>query len=237
MNPKISVDTIPDGEMRTVVYLEGKTADPINLKGYKIEGNISAVVDFLSKRTETVNAKTSHIEVNEQAGTILLIADADSPLKVEVLAKLYRPQHLATIDINGASTLELKPMGELLRKHRFLFADIQEYEKVILHLTRFKAKVETDIEKERNTSNGSGRNLVDKKVTVESVNFKVKTPLYVGGPEKTFVVDVCCDISDGAARFWLESLDLIELEKEGRREALEKELGELRKGAYAIISK
>lgn len=237
MNPKISVDTIPDGEMRTVVLLEGKTADPINLTGVKIAGNISAVKDFLAKREATANQKTSHIEVDEQNGTILLLVDANSPLSVEVLAKLYRPKPLNTIDINGSATLELKPIADILRKHRFLFAEITEYDKVIMYLNKFKAKVETEIERERNTSNGSNRQLVDKKVTVESVNFKVKTPLYVGGPEKTFLVDVCCDITDGGARFWLESLDLIELEKTARREAMDAELVELRKYEYAIIEK
>lgn len=238
MNTKL---TLPEGDekTKTVVVLEGKAPDPINKKGYAIAGNITAVSEFLSKRKETVNLKTSHIEVDLEEGTIVLIVDADSPLKLDVKAELYRPEHLKALNINGTSKpLQLREMGELLRMHRFLFADVsEEYPKVIKYLTNFSAKVETEVNQQRNTSNGSGKTSFEKNVTVDSITFKVKTPLYVGGVEKEFLVEICCDVSDGGSRFWLESLDLIELEKTARKEALDAELEKMKDSGLAIISK
>lgn len=236
MNKNLEIK--PSDYDKPFVVLEGKAPDPINLKGHQINGNISAVADFLLHREPTVNKKTSHIEVDLQAGTIILFIDADSPqLAINVNAKIYRPKHLMEIGINKNDPLTLKEMGDLLRTHRFLFDSLDDYGKVVAALNSFKAKVETEIEAERNTGNGSRRNLVDKKVTVESQKFMVKTPLYVGGAEKKFLVEVCCDVSDGSSIFWLESLDLIELEKEEIGKVLGVEVEKLKDKGLSIIYK
>lgn len=226
-----------EGEQKTLTVLQGDAPAPINKQKVKIEGNISAVCDFLAKRKETADEKTSHIEADIENGTIVLLVDADIPVGAEVIAKLYRPKHLGALDINGSKTYTLKEIGELLRKHRFVFDERTEYDSVIHALTNFKAKVESEVENTRNTSNSSHKNLHEKKVLVETQKFKMKTALYVGGPEKTFIVEVCCDVTDASARFWLESIDLIELELNSRKEAIEAQLTTLKTYNYSIIIK
>jgi len=236
MSDKLQVNVF-DTDSKAIVILEGEAAAPINKKGYKIDGCITAVVDFLSKRASTVDPLTSHIEVNTEAGTIVLIADADSPLSVIVTASLKQPSHLAKFDIQGGSTKGLKEMGEMLRTHRFLFADTTEYDTLVSHMLNFKARVETDIEQSRNTSNSSSKRLHDKTVKVDQRLFKVKTPLFVGGEDKTFTVELCCDVTDGSAIFWLESLDYIEMTRAERERLLKEQITALRDKEYAIILK
>lgn len=238
MENKIEVKTEDE---RVITILEGKALDPINKKGYLIGGNITAVVDFLSKRGATVEQKTSHIEIDLQNGQIALIVDADSPLMVEVLAQLYRPDYFKGLAINekgaGGKTFALKEMGEHLRMHRFLFADRAQYDSLIKFLTAFTAKVNVEMGSARNVSNGSRNETLNKVVEVEAQSFKMKTPLYVGGEVKTFHVDVCCDVSDASARFWLESIELIELDRDERDRILSEQKTILAGYGYAIISK
>lgn len=229
-----------DGKPISVVILEGEALDPINRSKVAIAGVIGSAVTFLAARKGVVNKDTSHVEVNIQKGTVVLFVDADQPnILQEIKGQLVKTDDLTTLDVNSGKMLSLKETFDLLRKNKFLFADQSKHEDLVKNLQDWKGKAELTIEEMKDITNGSKRSLLEKKVTNEKLSFKAKMPIYVGREPVEFHVDIYCDLSDAGVRFWLESTELMLLERTEKQAALDevvKALDELNCG-LPIITK
>lgn len=222
----------------TITILEGRAPDPINLKPLLIEGNIQSVSGYLKNRTPTgLYPDHSHVIIDTAKGTITLIVADQSPINTTVKGSLYQPENLKGFGINENKMYSLKEITDNLRKHRHLFADRDECNSIVANLNAFKATVALEVEKTSNQRNSSSRNLVDKQVHFDNVDFKITSPLFVGMPPVTFIVEVCVDITDGSTRFWLESMDLIELTENSKVAALQAEYDTIAPYGMPVIYK
>ncbi|MEL6357618.1 MAG: hypothetical protein AAFQ37_11885, partial [Bacteroidota bacterium] len=128
------------------------------------------------------------------------------------------------LNINNEQTLSAKVLAKQLKFRRSYFVDKDENARVIAALTKFKARVTQDLEKEDDLS-GNKKFLYEQKLESEfNESFQLCIPIWKGEEKQTFTVDIRFDVADGTVVFWLESVYLKELQDKQRDEIIDREI-------------
>ena len=189
-----------------------------------VNGLINAPSTFFKVREGTFDLLKTHIIVNRNNQSLILVIDENNPFGSRISGQLKYNKELADFQINKEKMYSLKELTNLLRIKRMYFSDRNQNAKTLELLYAFEAKAITEIKDSDNRKGNSNKQL--KKDTTSNVpgGFKLTIPIYEGQDAKTFFVDILADISEVQVKFWLESVDLIELEYDSANEIINKEL-------------
>jgi len=114
---------------------------------------------------------------------------------------------------------------KLLRFNRQLFSDPDKHAQVLTAYQTFSAKAYLDLQSEMADQKGNRSASFTKKVESNiPSDFVMTAPIYKGQPSESFRVEIWLEVTEGGAKFWLESVELAELLTKRRDEIFAEQL-------------
>lgn len=223
-------------EVKELIIREGSAAAPNNPIQPIIQGDINAVINFLLYRESTLDKNKAVIYFNEVDGSIILVAEPSNSIGLKVLAKSEIYPDLQKFCINQEKFFGLRELEKHVRMNRFHFADKEAHMKFLADLKSFHAKVSSEIQNEADQR--GNKNQTFKKVVTSDLaaDFVLRMPLFKGLDDSTFRVEVCYDVTDSAVRFWMESVELMELQKDAIKKAFVPQWGDFVAKEFTCIN-
>lgn len=228
MNTTVKIENYTDNEL---VIREGKAPDMPVPRIVHITGDIDSVCNYLKIRRKAgegyqeIDTATAIILVNRTRGTIKLSLDPVDPYAPEITAALEESDELKPFKINQAVTFTKEEFIKLLRFNRFLFQDSDKHAQVLTAYQSFSAKAYIDMKQEQADQKGSRSSAFSKRIESNIPdNFVMVAPVFKGQPFEAFRVDIWLDVTEAGARFWLESVELMELAKTRRDQIFDEQL-------------
>lgn len=217
-----------------------KAADPLPTKEpikTKIEGVISTPKDWLEKRVGTIDQKRANIIVDREGMTITLtVNENDEYLKGTVTGKVEFTEIFKKTKINNP-TEGWAPdrLGQFLRLNRGIAnVDRNEWAKLVSGLKSFKATVQSNIEKVRDSS-GSRSDIFQMVVQSElPKSFQVNIPIFRGQPKSVIEVEFDHYVVDGECVLQLVSPGANDEVEAYRDKCIDEVLGKIREIAPEI---
>ena len=180
-----------------------KAANPLPTKEpikTNIVGVISTPFDWLEKRINTIDQKKAHILVSREDMSITLITNEDDEYsKGVVKGTVEFTEVFLKTKINDPKDAWIPDrLGQFLRLNRGIAnVDRNEWSKLVSALKSFKATVQSNIEKTRDSS-GSRSDIYQ--MTVQSElpkSFQVNIPIFRGTPKTVIEVEFDHYVVDG----------------------------------------
>lgn len=201
----------------TLTILEGEAREQLPLiapNKVHINGTISAPSEFYKKRKALHNLDKCHILYSILSGSITLVVDENYETEnYKVSGKLEKNSEFTKFQINSAVSIDPSEMMKLLKFNRVYFPDKAENSKIVTALSTFKAKVTQEYEKSDNQT-GVARQSLDSRIEHElQESFMLEIGIFKGQPKSKFKVMVCLEVRNGGVKVYLESVELVDLEK------------------------
>lgn len=225
-----------------VVFREGRAPDliaPKKPKKIALEGVIQAPADFIDKRASTFDAKFAHVIANYTDRTLTLVineADLDPNQCIEggtVTGKIEIYPILDELGINQTKEYDNRSLFDSLKFLGRFFEDKAAHDALLLSLTKFNARVSTQLKDENDFSGHSALSIIQDIEHAIPLSFVLNMPLFGNTDRTNFKVDIRVSGRGSKVIFWLESVDLEELSETKMLSMFEAEL--LRLKDYAII--
>jgi hypothetical protein len=209
MTEKIEVTVTPVKGVQT--FLLGKAADPLPNPGIiTLSGNIDSVSRFLGCRKG--EASTSRIEVCREEKSISLRTLENDPSGGHyIVGILAENPDLHQFHINEDKLYSVQGLAKLLRLRRIFFLDRDQHEAIMKSLGEFSLKTTMTVNEEDDRKGNT--QALQKRVSEIGMGFEftLNMPIYKGFGKKSFRVEIFADVTDGAVRLWLESIELADL--------------------------
>lgn len=228
MSEKIQIIAAPG--VSVIEIREGKAAEIKEPAKVNITGVLGAPFEYLdSSKLSDQKPEKSHVLINADKGTIILIIDEKDHYQSKITGALELFEDLVAFKINTEERRNNSDLIRFLKRTKFYFPDPEFHQKFLEKIQKFSASVTTAIKDERDNG-GNSINSIEKKVTAElgPLKFKLEMPVYRGYPKVSFEVEVCLDPTDKAINFYLESVELFTLIKELKEQYLTEEVERLK---------
>lgn len=204
------------------------TKEPIKTK---LSGVISTPFDWLEKRVDTIDQKRSNIQVDREAMSITLtVNENDEYTKGTVIGKVEFTEIFKKTKINDSQNGWIPDrLGQFLRLNRGIAnCDRNEWMKLVSALKSFKATVQSNIEKVRDSS-GSRSDVFQMVVQSElPKSFQVNIPIFRGTPKTVIEVEFDHYVVDGDCVLQLVSPGANEAVESYRDECIDDVLNQIR---------
>lgn len=216
MENKFKIDA-PEGKCELTIR-EGKAAPVREKKPVEIVGNIDLPLRYLENRYEDilhVKAKTCHILVNLEKGSISLIIGENEELQDILIGIIEESEAIKKFSINNGEYYDPDSLAEFLRMRKHLFADQTEYANTFTALRSFVAKVNQEIATIKD--DGGNYDLKKKQVVEHNVpkSFTISVPIFKGFPKREIPVEI---LVNGSLKVTMYSAELIQLTDELREQ-------------------
>lgn len=230
-------------EGNEITIREGQALPPVAPKQIQITGDIKTVSSFIKLRKDAVeepgaqyiNRDRAIVEVDKEAMSITLKLDPEYQYGTVVTSKLEPNPDLAQFHINKNKQFSQRELVQLLKFSRLYFEDFDKHGTLLKAYQAFTAKTFTDLAGDQD-NRGNKNFAFNKKVeTGLPASFVMNIPIFKGQDPKRFMVEICLDVTDAAASFWFESVELKELQDIESGKILEKELASC--SDYVVIWK
>jgi hypothetical protein len=231
---KVAVNLMNGAQGSILTIREGKALEEKHPERFMIKGRIESVRQYLDARRGSTLAEGTlqHIDkdkaviiVNEEELTITLKLDPNNPFGTEVIGQMQHNADLAGFQINKEHKFSRESLVKLLTFSRRFFNDAVEWENTLNAVRRLKVSSTSDISQD--TDNRGNKELIFKK-SVDSANipksFILLIPIFKGQVPRKFSVDLCLEVTDAGVKFYLESVELVELTEQDRKDIINKEL-------------
>lgn len=163
-----------------------------------INGTIGSIFSFLEKRWNCeaqIDHEHTHIIVDRDNLSMTLVAnETDARNKMVVAGKLQLSRQFLAFHINDGFAWEPISLSQFIKMNRAYFADRDTNMKLVSVFKNFKAKVNTDYEKDRK-ENGSFTDNYSQIVDSNMPDrFSVVLPIFKGTAAKTIEVETYATI-------------------------------------------
>lgn len=163
-----------------------------------ISGTIGSILSFLEKRwgcDGQIDHEHTHIVVDRDNLTMMLVAnETDTRNMITVIGRLQLSRQFAAFHINDGYAWEPIALSQFIKMNRAYFADRDTNMKLVSVFKNFKAKVNTDYERDRK-ENGSFTDNYSQIVDSNMPDrFSVTIPIFKGTPVKTVEVETYATI-------------------------------------------
>ncbi len=211
----------------TLIIREGQAAPIPSISPLSIAGNIEAPAEYALKRLEqkAIDPSNSHVEIDQQAGTITFIANAQSEVNIVVTGIVQlSPVCVAFLDKEYTSIVELSKFISTNRRYFEATTDATDLAK---KLRMFNATVNTvmqDHSDDRSNYTQVASGVVE---TNLPETIKVKLPITDSVDPVTLTLDLCYTIKESSLLFWFESIDALELFEQYKEKLIKHEANKL----------
>lgn len=223
---KTELTVLPDVNGNAISIYEGKALELREPKIIAITGDITAVANYVAKRKisplpaasdepnyQPINEDLSIVIVDKEKQTIQLQVAPNNYYSTTVTAELKDSEELKAFHINETKLFDKNELTKLLRFNKRFFTDLDLHEKLLKSLINLK--VESTVNSNVGNDQRGNKNVqFDKKVNTELPDgFFLVIPIFKNQDAIKFFVELSLDSSEGATRFWLESVELEEIRK------------------------
>ena len=216
--------------------LDGVAPDPVNPKAVNLKGDIDAVMSYIINVGHTINKEVAVIIFDEDKRQITFCSDPSSATPINVVAKLEPFTDLHNFGINQEKYFGLKELEKFVRMNRMYFSDKEAHTKLAADLKSFTAKIQSELKAESD-NRGNRNNAFAKQVTTDlAADFVLFIPIFKGQIASLFRVEICYDVTDSQARFWLESVELAELSVDMVRKTFGEQQKYFAEHGYTVIN-
>lgn len=221
-------------EKTELIIREGVAAPTREKRPLKICGTIDLPLRYLKNRYEDQLhdiAKTCHILVNQDRGSITLTIGEHEQLHDSLEGKLVISSEIENFGINNGEYIDPDELAEFLRMRKHYFETQAEYTNTFTALRSFTAKVNQEI---ASIKDDSGNYDVKRKQAVEHnvpKSFGIKVPLFRETEIRYISVDI---LVNNALKVTMYSAELIQLTDELRKDIMVKTIEDIQKVAPDI---
>lgn len=192
-----------------------------------ITGTISAPYAFLEKRwnDEQVVKNRTHIIVNRDKLTMKLVMnETDQRNRMTVTGKIEFSRQFVSFGINSDTQFAPEELANFFRINRTYFESREENMKLVAILKNFRAKIETEVEREKK-DNGSVTD-VYKKVVNSNLpeSFAICIPIYKGAKPEKINIETIATINGRDVALELISPDAASIVEEVRDKLIDEQL-------------
>lgn len=160
-NEKMQINLDKDCQKAEVVIREVDKVNELPVlepEKVNISGTITSIFSFLEKRWECegqINHEHTHIIVDRNNLSMTLVAnETDARNKMVIVGKLQLSRQFMEFHINDGYAWEPLVLSQFIKMNRAYFSNRDENMKLVSVFKNFKAKVNTDYERDRK-ENGS----------------------------------------------------------------------------------
>jgi hypothetical protein len=228
-NINLKMESINGNE---IIIREGSALPQVAPNKISIVGDIKTVSSFIAKRKangqaaglQYIDRNKAIVAVDKEKKTITLSLDPQDPYGAIIIAKMEPNPDLEKFGINKNVQFSQKELVNLLKFSRLYFEDFDKHGTLLKAYQVFSAKTYTDLSGD--SDNRGNKNFAfNKKVeTGLPTSFIMNLPIFKGQDPKRFMVEICLDVTDAAASFWFESIELTELTELEGAKILDEEL-------------
>lgn len=239
-NEKLQINFAPGMAKAELVLREGvapKELDPKAPVKTKLNGVISAVVEYLTKRINTGQfaQKDCHILVNrENIEITLIINEADEYKRGEIVGKLgYNPKFVE-FGINGGKVWTPTELGMFIKMNRAFFADRAENMKLVSCLMNFTADVNNKIDRAVKENGNRTDNFAQVVNSNLPESFTIQMPIFKGMQPETIEVETFAQVNGREVAFVLLSPGAQAMLEDLRDKVIDEQLKQIREIAPEI---
>lgn len=239
-NEKLQINFAPGMAKAELVLREGvapKELDPKAPVKTKLNGVISAVVEYLTKRINTGQfaQKDCHILVNrENIEITLIINEADEYKRGEIVGKLgYNPKFVE-FGINGGKIWTPTELGMFIKMNRAFFADRSENMKLVSCLMNFTADVNNKIDRAVKENGNRTDNFAQVVNSNLPESFTIQMPIFKGMQPETIEVETFAQVNGREVAFVLLSPGAQATLEDLRDKVIDEQLKQIREIAPEI---
>jgi hypothetical protein len=210
-----------------VIIREGTALPQVAPKKIEISGDIRTVSTFINGRKSVgnidgglqyINPARAVVMVDKKGRSITLNLDPQDVYGTIVIAKMELNPDLEQFHINGKQQFSQRELVNLLKFSRLYFEDFGKHGDLLKAYTSFTAKTQTDLANEADRRGNSNYAFNKKVETGLPETFVMNMPVFKGQESRRFMVEICLEVTDKAASFWFESVELAEImELEGEK--------------------
>ncbi|MFT3704678.1 MAG: hypothetical protein QM802_20100 [Agriterribacter sp.] len=211
--------SLPSFNGNEIIIREGAAVPHKDPEKMNISGDINTVTAFVTKR-KPVTEGYQYLDPNKVIVTvdngkrcIKIDLDPHNPHVAKLTATLEISDELQKFGINTSKQYKREELVKLIKFNRLDFDDADEHSKILAAYMGFNAKAFIEMKQEADQRGNKAQNFV-KTVDTNIPNlFILNIPIFKGQESQRFRVEICLDVTDGGAYFWLESVELNEIMK------------------------
>lgn len=198
----------------TTTLLTGEALKQMPPEKIHITGDIKAVNTFLlvrqkaGKGVQEIDKSKAVVLVDKKALTITLQVDPENHYGAVVTAKLEESDELAPFGVNTTKMFSKKEFVKLLKFNKLFFESAEKHTELLQAFQKVSSEVNIKASDSSDDRGNKEANFVKEVTTNAPTDFMLSIPIFKGFPESVFRVEICLDVNEGSARFWLESVDL-----------------------------
>lgn len=201
-NEKMQINLDKDCQKAEVVIREVDKVNELPVlepEKVNITGTIGSILSFLEKRwgcDGQINHEHTHIIVDRDNFSMMLVAnETDARNKMVVVSKLQLSRQFLAFHINDGYAWEPIALSQFIKMNRTYFAERDTNMKLVSVFKNFKAKVNTDYERDRK-ENGSFTDNYSQIVDSNMPDrFSVVLPIFKGTAAKTIEIETYATIN------------------------------------------
>lgn len=199
---------------KTLIIREGKAPDvEPPAPAYQFAGLMSAPFDWINTRASLIDVKNAVLEIDLNGKTLTFREDRLNNHTPVITGKATLSKEIERFQFGRKHSQ--KELVEIVRKNRHLFEsqeEAQEIQSAIHKITVTASKVISSEEKDQGGNHArSVRQTVD--TAGIPTSFNLSTPIYTGGPVRTYNVEIWIDVRDAGVSFELDSIELERLKE------------------------
>lgn len=210
LNLKVDIST-KNNEL-IITHREGKAPDIEVPQQVVFTGNIDSPGNYFIDRNKRklINKDCSHVIINRRGGSITLIVNEESSKKTIITGVLKRNPDLENFGI-WTKYYSHDEIIKFLRKNKRFFKDKEQFDNLMKSLSdfQFSREITGKIKNDRKGNiEDNFKQSVNQNVHLE---FTLMIPLFEGMDAPTFHAELFPEITDGGNRWWIESVELLDL--------------------------
>ena len=243
MEKELNITVTPGADgLVTIKHVQG--LDEVSPVALRLVGNIKAVNEFIRVRKSFVESDLQNVlpgqsivSVDRDAMDVTLFTNPNFVLATTVIARLLDNPDLKAFGINEPKIYNREQFVKLLKFNKRFFYNQEVHAAILKSYQAFTAGTQASV-KSGSDDRGNKAHGFEKLVTTNvPAFFDLKIPIFKDEQPVTFQVEICLDVSENSVKFWLESVQLIDLTILLRDELLDLAVIEAKELGLVVIYK
>lgn len=189
-----------------------------------LSGNIFAPGEFVIKRKQDIPVSKTNVVFDYDKLEIVLTIDEENHYAKRISGNLVMFSDLESFQINKPKRYSTTELFKLLRLKRAYFQNRDAHASILSQLQKLEVFTNTEFKSANDLRGSTAIQKITQAKSNLDLQFILTIPIFKGLPEKTFIVEIDVEPTDGTILCGLVSSDLAELEVQLRDEVMKCQL-------------
>lgn len=192
-----------------------------------VEGVLTAPFEFYKKRVREQklhDTNKCHLLVDRQDGKLTLVIDENYSKGTLIDGSVQNNQFLTAFQINTDKSYNAKDLGKLLKMNKIWFADPNQCGQMVHNLQHFEGEWGVRVKNIDNQKGITHSSIERELKSSVPLGFALTIEPFKGFERKTFQVDICVQYQHSDITFYLESIELMQIQLEVKVAKIEEQV-------------